>query len=625
MKISLCSVPSRLNDPVSNPEDRQAIPKLGIIRLVNWMEKHGYTPEQYDFYDIDILYPNDDVLKKYFQEYQPTVIGLSAVVSTSYLQVKRISRIIREVCPDAWIVVGGHLASSANVILRKTEADLCVVGDGERPWVTFLDYVKKYNLDVHIDQLKLIQGVAFIADDDLHFTGFAPSVPIADDTMEDYNFLKLGLKDQPHLVRKFFDKGRDHLWFHFHSRARDPERKPYVADLTVAKGCVGHCTFCQRSTKGYRPLDLQKLEEHIVSFKNEHDVGFITLSDENFGSNKKHSYKFAKIMKKHNMLWMAGGIRCKNVNYDDLKFYQECGLTGVKLGVESGSQKILDIMEKRFTVEDVYNALYNCAQLGLWAPLAFMVGMPGETEETARETGIYLGNVAHMIGVHPEIMGNDVLYALAIPSTPLYTYAQQIGLIGKTVEEEEKYLEMIGLAYVGKDYYLNHNGAPISEVLFWDYLIRLEASRTYRQQCKISQNETPLKRIYEMNSAKRQKVVRPLKLKIRNCISLFINDKIIGNAFVDSLPRKIVYPIIKYLIYVEYLIVKCMKYLLNRKREFLFSKDSFNNIRIDEKTFNSFSKSRERSLRNIIRIKQDDTPEPQTITGKSLRILYRGL
>ena len=57
-------------------------------------------------------------------------MGLSATLSHSYPSVKHISKILRQLFPDIWIVVGGHITSSANVILNRTETDICVVGDG---------------------------------------------------------------------------------------------------------------------------------------------------------------------------------------------------------------------------------------------------------------------------------------------------------------------------------------------------------------------------------------------------------------------------------------------------------------------------------------------------------------
>ncbi len=91
MKISLCSVPvegvegklSRLRSegPLG------ILPKMAIVSLIKWMERNGWNSDSYKFYDIDMLYPSDDDIEKFFAEYQPTIVGLSAVVSSSYEQV----------------------------------------------------------------------------------------------------------------------------------------------------------------------------------------------------------------------------------------------------------------------------------------------------------------------------------------------------------------------------------------------------------------------------------------------------------------------------------------------------------------------------------------------------------
>ena len=151
--------------------ENPVLPKIAIVSLVKWMEKHGYSSDMYDYYDIDMMCTSDEEFIEYLKEYQPTIVGLSAVVSTSYSQVKRLSRIIKDICPDAWIVCGGALTAIANVVLRKTNVDLCVIGDGEIPWVEFLDYVKENDTKFDIEKIKAIKGLTFIFDDELHFTG----------------------------------------------------------------------------------------------------------------------------------------------------------------------------------------------------------------------------------------------------------------------------------------------------------------------------------------------------------------------------------------------------------------------------------------------------------------------
>ena len=90
------------------------IPKIAIAFLNNWTVKNGYP--ECKFYDIDMLYPNDDEIEKFFSENEADIIGLSAVVSTSYLQVKILAKIIKKNNPRALIICGGYLTVAANTV-----------------------------------------------------------------------------------------------------------------------------------------------------------------------------------------------------------------------------------------------------------------------------------------------------------------------------------------------------------------------------------------------------------------------------------------------------------------------------------------------------------------------------
>ena len=79
---------------------------------------------------------------EHFKRIKPDVVGFSAVLSWCYPNVKRISKILRELFPNIWIITGGHLTSSSNIVLAKTDNDFCIVGDGEIPFVKLLDYIK---------------------------------------------------------------------------------------------------------------------------------------------------------------------------------------------------------------------------------------------------------------------------------------------------------------------------------------------------------------------------------------------------------------------------------------------------------------------------------------------------
>ena len=608
MKICLCSVPVEGMDEkpsrLRSEGSLGIVPKVAIVSLIKWMERNGWKSNSYKFYDIDMLFPSDDDIKKFFGEYQPTIVGLSAVVSSSYDQVIRISSIIRKMCPDAWIVVGGNLADSAEVLLSKTETDVCVLGDGEIAWVNFINYVEKYKRDWNYEALGRIKGLCYFnKTKELMFNGHEKAIPANDMPFPDYDLLQSGLQNQPEAINNYFKDALQTSWFGFDQRAFEPDRLPKITTVSVSKGCVARCTFCQRSTKGYRVCNLVSLDEHLILLKKRFNVGFIQIGDENFGSNKAHSYDVARILKKHNMLWIATGVRCASVTYEDIKFYKEHNCSAFKFGVESGSQKILDIMEKHFTMDQVSSALKNCLKLSVYSPLALMIGMPGENDETARQTGALIGEIAALFGIHPEVMGYDLFYAIPFPGTILYEYGQQVGAIGKTIEEEHLYLRGVSNAGTFKRYYLNLNGAPLKEVIFWDWLVKLESSRIYHQYKRIVSSEnSDYKEIFKKNWEQARKVNPNFGLKYSaikfTAITQFLDKRVVGNAILDKIPRTMLYPLIKYLVYFEFIIQSILP--ANKKHNIFREKKVKAVLRIDDFLLKKLDIGSESSLRKIV-------------------------
>jgi len=416
-----------------------------------------------------------------------------------------------------------------------------------------------------IDKLKEISGICLIDEDGkIYFKDYGLPVNANDIPFPDYSILSVGVRSNPDAINNYFRNGLSSGWFNLDDRAYAQDRLPNIAGVFASKGCVVKCTFCQRSTKGYRVLPLDAFAEHLKYLKEKHNVGFIQVLDENFGSNKKHSYKFAEILWEYNMLWVATGVRCTSISEEDIVYYKEHGCSGLKFGVESGSQKILDIMEKRFTINDVHKTLNICIKHGVYSPLAVMVGMPGEDIETARQTGEMIGQIAASIGIHPKLMGYDIFYALPLPGTPLYKYGEIVGAINNSAIGAGQYLDKVSNAGTYKRYYINLSGAPISEVIFWDILVALEASRSYSKHQKSVKiiNHSVRQRYIEM--FKSRTAINPrssLKYTALDftAITYFIDNYFIGNNIIDILPRQIVYPLIRWLNYMEYLLQKRFK------------------------------------------------------------------
>ena len=661
MKILLCSVPDgslgkTLQPVIPQRNDILVQPWLpfGVLHILSWMEKKGYSA---DIYDINNLRGSDEELIKNFKRTKPTVVALSATLSHCYPNVKRITKILRKLFPDIWIIVGGHLTASSNVILNKTETDICVIGDGEIPFVKLLDYFKLHPTRRQLDftGLHQIKGLAFIDENNkLKVTGTstAEQLPASEMSYPDYDKLRLGLQEfggNGELIHEFFAPIKEWFKGFQQSQLNSEVLKIYekntdkkIAQIFFSKGCVARCTFCQRARKGYSTYLPNDLENHAIELKEKYNVGAFSVADENFGSNKKQSYELARIMKKHDFLWTGGGARCTSVTYEDLKFYKEHNMIGINYGIEAGNPKILEMMEKKYTPEDIFNAISNCNKVGIDAPYeGFLLGMPGETEKTIKETAEFRASLAFISEKNWNI--NTLPYlVVAIPGTPLYEYCQQIGVIGKSLDEEENYLirtsEQNNKNILN---YVNKTDSSLKEVNYWFHLFGY-ASKKAHLNLIIKNNKSikhKLLQIYKqcikaefsnvvLEFNKRKDYYKNKKLLQKMKWYTFFSINSLLSFSVLFLPKIVLFPVVR--VYANmrfYYLHKIHKLKKGEQKYNLFVEqiyDPVKNSRITENRMAKANRPIDRSLRTLVMENRRQMKPAITDEEIGLQILAKG-
>jgi radical SAM superfamily enzyme YgiQ (UPF0313 family) len=120
-----------------------------------------------------------------------------------------------------------------------------------------------------------------------------------------------------------------------------------------------------------------------------HNYGIrdIYIQDDTFVVNKDNVMKFCKILmdKKLDLTWSCHG-RVDHIDKELLQTMKRAGCWQIALGIESGSQKILNNINKGTTVEQNYKALELCREAGMDVKGLFMIGCFGENHETVKET-----------------------------------------------------------------------------------------------------------------------------------------------------------------------------------------------------------------------------------------------
>lgn len=447
---------------------------MGSMAIIQSLRHIGENP---NFFNIDYFRPDTETVKKHFLDHQYDIVGISAVVSTAYAYTKFLCNVIHETSPETIIIVGGNLAASAEILIRKCGVDICVSGDGEIVIQNLIQLICDGKMDP--ESLATIKGICFLDNQgDFRFTGFGPRPEPGEIEFPDYTIL--GEYD---VLEYFMPQILDDRFDGIAPEGGWPEGR--MATVPTTKGCVSRCTFCHRWEKGYRVMPLNNISDHLELLQTKYNVKYIDVADENFGSDKLAARQFAEEMLRLGMIWRAGGVRASTVNPEVLKFWKKCGCSSVIYGMESGSKTMLEVMEKKITVEQNFDAVKWTYEAGILTVIQLIIGMPGETDKTIRESIEFLKSTTDYLFLGEGLPSSmlSLNYAQALPGTPLYEYAREHGFIGKDIDSEEKYLLRISDTDAYKsDHFINYTGLPLLKVLVWQQQIAAEVDADYIQR-----------------------------------------------------------------------------------------------------------------------------------------------
>lgn len=461
MKVAICNVPIR-----GKPTD---VPPYGMMYIRQALIEAGC---EVDFLNFDFKRPSDEEIRAIFETNRYDLVGISAVVSTAYAYTKKITEFIKEAHPETYVVLGGNLAANSEVILRYTQVDYCVIGDGEltiKELVRHLTSVPPRSVaqakGSSIQEPNHIKGICFLDDQNkFFFSGYRDKIAAEDIEWPDYSVLELdGSLDHyfPPIEKWFLANGLEIPGNLCGTRS---------AWLPVARGCISRCTFCHRFEKGYRARPTEQVTQHARMLRDRYKVGLVLMFDESFGADRKSALEIAESLWQLGLYWGAGSVRAKSIDDDIVCQWYSKGCRMITCGLESGSQDMLNIMEKKGTVEDNTTALKAIHKHGLSTNVMLVLGMPGETDGTINET------IKFLIDTLPYYVNEDrgaieeiaAFYAQALPGTPLYESYREKGLIGPTIKDEEAYLKTIAnVDALNIRHYLNGTGMPTIVVLMW--------------------------------------------------------------------------------------------------------------------------------------------------------------
>lgn len=165
-------------------------------------------------------------------------------------------------------------------------------------------------------------------------------------------------------------------------------RSPSIGMIT-SRGCPGQCTFCFSGMFGskIRFMSPRRVLEHILYLKANYGIKEISFYDDTFTANRKRVEDLCRSMidEKIDISWSCFA-RVDTVNPDILRLMKEAGCHQICYGFESADEDILKAINKKIDTDKSFRAALWTKEAGIDIRGAFMLGNPGETEDSLRRT-----------------------------------------------------------------------------------------------------------------------------------------------------------------------------------------------------------------------------------------------
>jgi len=367
-------------------------PPLGLAYIASILRENGHNlriidapPLQYD--------PSD--VKKEAGKVSPDLIGIGSMTATIKSAVK-VAEVLKSTLEVPVVMGGVHPTIMPEETLKNVDyVDIIVRGEGEE---TFLELVNSLENGQKLDGIK---GISYKENGKIFHN---PDRPL----IKNLDLLPFPARDLLPMGRY-----RQHLG-----------HPTSFATMITSRGCPFNCIYCTKTMFGrlYRFRSAGNVLQEMKEIIDRYHVKEIDFYDDMFTANRKRVIELcdAMIKERIDIQWKCEA-RVDLIDKELLMKMKEAGCYLIAYGVESGYQHLLEVLEKKITLEHIRKAFKLTREIGIETLAYLMIGIPGETKETIQKT------LELAIELDPDYA--QIGIATPYPKTRLYEMAKASGYL----------------------------------------------------------------------------------------------------------------------------------------------------------------------------------------------------
>ena len=407
-----------LVNPTRVGVDAYCTPPLHLMYLNQALKEAGYKAEMVNVHEIyakaagvDKNYEKQIDRKRRVEEraiadileWDARLIGIGGVCP-SYEFGERLAREVKRKKKTP-IVIGGSLGLPLKGLwYENTEVDYLCEADGERTIVQVMESLTRPA------DLKKIPG--------LHWRGNGVWEGNRPDLPKDLDYIAApDIRDIDYNYYMDIEKRWVNRTLPANKRLGPEER---VFPVIFTRGCIYNCLFCFHFNRKHRRHSIEYIIDYLSYLKREFGVTVVVTWDDLVMGNPKWFMELCDALRKASLgikIFTSGG-KANIITEEMARKMAGANFFRVSYGIESGSQTILDEMQKMATVEDNRRAVEVTTRAGIFVHINIVLGMPGETRETLAETFDFLVGVAKENNL--SMQNISCSFATAYPGTQLY-------------------------------------------------------------------------------------------------------------------------------------------------------------------------------------------------------------
>ncbi len=363
-------------------------PPLGLLYVAAWLEKHGIANAVFD-----TTFSSMQSLQQHLLTARPDYCCIYVNLMTK-VNVVQIMQWMQQHLPAATIILGGPEVRNHAEKFLEHGAHFIVLGEGEVTTLELLQHLQQGREPVQV------AGLVYKAPDGtIHKTGDREKI-------KDLNSLPLPAREKIDL-QAYLD-----AWKQAHGMN--------AISVNTMRGCPYTCKWCSRAVYGlsYR----RRSPEHVVAelkyLKTNYQPDALWFVDDVFTVSHKWLAAFAEEVRRQDAVIPYECItRADRMSEEVIDLLKASGCFRVWIGAESGSQRVIDLMDRRVDVRKVREMIQLSREKGLEAGTFIMLGYPGETEADIEAT------VEHLKVSHPDYYTITIAYP--IKGTEMYAEVEE--------------------------------------------------------------------------------------------------------------------------------------------------------------------------------------------------------